>query len=118
MSIGDFFRKIGSGITGGLSWLGHNVIAPASNFLKQVPIVGDVVRAAEPIGNALQKSVDYSNDFYNNVPENKRRSIPTGQDFVNAAKAVPGTISAGVGAASKLTSLAAPLMAGISAAQS
>lgn len=80
----------------GLSWLGQNVIKPASSFLQQVPIVGDVVSAAEPIREFAQKSVDYGSDVLNDAPN--KRQAPTMQEFMSAASAVPKTIMAYKGA--------------------
>ena len=106
MGIGNFLRKVGGGISGSVAWVGRRVVKPIGNFLKQVPIVGEVVRAAEPLGRAIQKSAEYSTDFYKGVPEGKRRSGPTAQEFVDAGKAIPATIAAGKTAAMGLSGLA------------
>lgn len=80
----------------GLSWLGQNVIKPASSFLQQIPIVGDVVSAAEPIREFAQKTVDYGSDLLNDAPN--KRQAPTMQEFMSAASAVPKTLMAYQGA--------------------
>jgi len=84
MGIEDWLRQVGSTVSKGVSWLGNNVVAPVSNFLKQVPIVGDVVRAAEPLGNFIQKTADYGSNLQK--PANQRGPAPTMQDFGDAVK--------------------------------
>lgn len=94
MSFMNFLRQVGSGISKGVSWFGRKVVAPISGVLKQVPIVGDVVRAAEPLGNFIQKSADYSADFYDNKPMSQRRAKPSLGEAVDALKSGANTAAA------------------------
>ena len=94
MSFMNFLRQIGSGVSKGVGWIGRNVISPVSGFLKKVPVVGDVVSAAEPLGNFIQKSADYSADFYDGKPESERRAKPTLAEAGNALQSGLKTVAA------------------------
>lgn len=41
-------------------WLGQNIISPALDWAKKIPLVGDVVRAAEPLTQAIGKGWNYA----------------------------------------------------------
>lgn len=49
-------QTVGNALGKGIDWVGHKVIQPATNWLKQnVPVVSDVIKAAEPIGDTFNK---------------------------------------------------------------
>jgi hypothetical protein len=80
----DVKDKLGTGI----NWIHQKITTPIANTLRSVPVVGDVVNAAQPIldlagkvGPALQG----------------KGGLSIG-DVTRAVAAVPGTIAAGQGA--------------------
>lgn len=78
-------KWLGNKVGQGVSWAVKNVAQPVANFARNIPVVGGVVDAAQPIldlagkaGDALQGKGSIS---YN--------------DIKGAADALPGTILAG-----------------------
>lgn len=80
----NWLKKVGGKILGGVNWLGQNIGKPIMNFAKNIPLVGDVVKAADPLFSTVSKGLQYAEDAANDVPVSKRRPKPTGQDVTNA----------------------------------
>lgn len=103
----EWLRRAAGAVTSGASWFGRNVIKPASNFLKQVPVVGDVVSAAGPLGSFVQKGLDNASDRLNRVPPEKRRKGPSFSDAQAALKSGVDTFRAAKSAIPRIAEMAA-----------
>ena len=85
----DFLKKVAGGVSKGFSWLGKNIVAPTTDFLKQVPGIKGVVNAIDPRGKFLQKSADFSATFYDVKADKKL--LPTTDEIGSAISAIPKT---------------------------
>ena len=99
-------KTVGAGLYKGMDWIGQKVVRPAADFLKKIPIVGDVVRAADPLGNLVAKNVGATSDALNNVDPSKRRKIASFSETVDGIKAIPKVISAGTSAVGRVGAMA------------
>ncbi len=106
MSVLDWFGNIGKGIVKGIDWIGNNVVKPIAGIGKNIPIVGDVIRAVEPVGDFIGKGVGHLADRIDNKAV--KRAAPTWEDAGNAynsLKNIPGAVmqaKAGLGNAFKM----------------
>jgi hypothetical protein len=97
----NWLKKVGGRILGGVNWLGQNIGKPLVNFAKNIPVVGDVVRAADPLLSTVSKGMQYAEDVAKDVPAAKRRAKPTGEDLKNA-------ISSGINTIGKVKNIFSP----------
>ena len=81
MSVLNWLRGAAGKVVGGINWLGQNIGKPILGFAKNLPVVGEVVRAAEPALNAISKTSQWAQDALEGVPAAKRRKLPTGEEF-------------------------------------
>lgn len=102
MGVLNWLRQAGGKVLGGLNWLGQNVGKPLLGVAKNIPIVGDVVRAAEPALNAISKTSQWAEDSLNGVQPQKRRKLPTGEEVkagfdsaIKTGKAIGTAIATG-----------------------
>jgi hypothetical protein len=84
-------KQVGSTLGTGIDWIHQNITTPVANFMRNVPVVGDVVQAADPILSLAGKI----------GPAMQGKGGLGFDDVVRAAAAVPGTIAAGRGAVAK-----------------
>jgi len=100
----NWLKGAAGSVARGASWLGKNIIKPAASFLQQVPIVGEVVESAKPIGDFIQKTADYGVDVLSNPPNKRQAQAPTMDEFIGAVGAVPKTLASYAGAKAGLVS--------------
>lgn len=77
----NWLRGAGGKVLGGLNWLGQKVGKPLLGVAKYIPIIGEVVKNAEPALNAISKTSQWAEDSLKGVPANKRRKLPNGQEI-------------------------------------
>lgn len=87
----DWLRKAATKSVSGINWLGKNVLKPASGLLKQLPVVGEVVTAAEPAVEVLSKGLQFAEDALKGVPKGQRRALPTMSDVKRGIESVQET---------------------------
>lgn len=98
----DWLRKIGGGIMKGVNWLGQNVGKPILSVAKHVPVIGEVVNAADPLLSTISKGSQWAEDALNKVPASKRRKLPSLSEVGGAIKSARDTVGAATAAAAKL----------------
>lgn len=76
-----------------LDWFDQNISKQTFDFLKKIPVVGDVVAAAEPLRNVYSQSLGALSDNLNNVNASKRRKGPSAQTVLSGLAAIPGVLS-------------------------
>lgn len=102
MGVLNWLRGAAGKVVGGLNWLGQNVGKPLLGIAKNIPMVGDIVKAAEPALNAISKTSQWAEDSLKGVQAGKRRKLPTGEEVkagfdsaVNTGKAIAGVVAGG-----------------------
>lgn len=99
MGVLNWLRGAGGKVMKGINWLGQNIGKPIMGIAKHLPVVGDVVRAAEPLVSTVSKTTQWAEDKLNNVAADKRRPPPT---FDELKGAVGSAINTGKTIATKL----------------
>ena len=100
---------VGHGLGQGISWLHQNVGQPLANFLSKVPIIGDTVKAAQPLLDLDAKIGDALQGNGNGI---------SADDIGNAIDAVPDVISKGAAAAKQIVGLSNRAKSAYASAQS
>lgn len=94
----NWLRGAGGKVLGGLNWLGQNIGKPILGALKHAPLIGDVVKAAEPALNAISKTSQWAEDSLKGVQPEKRRKLPSGEEVRAGLNSAYQTGRAAVGA--------------------
>ena len=102
MGVVNWLRGAGGKVLSGLNWLGQNVGKPLLGVAKHIPMVGDIVRGAEPALNAISKTSQWAEDSLKGVQAEKRRKLPTGEEVragfdsaVKTGKTIAGVVAGG-----------------------
>jgi hypothetical protein len=102
MGILNWLRGAAGKVVGGLNWLGQHVGKPLLGVAKKIPVIGDVVKAAEPALNAISKTSQWAEDSLRGVQPEKRRKLPTGEEVkagfdsaLNTGKTIAGVVTGG-----------------------
>ena len=87
----NWLRGAGQKVLGGLNWLGQNIGKPILSVARNIPIVGDVVRAAEPALNAVSKTSQWAQDALGGVSADKRRKLPSADEVKAGFQSIGNT---------------------------
>jgi hypothetical protein len=99
MGVLGWLKKTAGTALKGLNWFGQNIGKPLLNFSKNIPLVGDVVKAAEPLLSTVSKTSQWAEDKLGGVAADKRRAAPTVNDFKGA---IDSAVNTGKTIASKI----------------
>lgn len=90
MGLHEFFNQTVSGIrkhagafASGFNYLDQHIGQPLGNFLKQVPLIGDVVRSFDPLMETVRKGANAAGQFSRGE---SMSNLPTLSEAANGLK--------------------------------
>lgn len=102
MGFVNWLRGAGGKVLSGMNWLHQNVGRPIMGVAKHIPVIGEVVKAAEPAIDAISKTSQWAEDRLKGVPAEKRRKLPTGEEVragfdsaIRTGKAIGSAVATG-----------------------
>lgn len=87
MAFWDWLKQVAGSFSSGWNWL-KQTVRPVTDFLRQVPVVGGIMRDMDPLTNLVDKVSDSAGQFSRNE---QVTSMPGIADVAHAARSTVGT---------------------------